>query len=593
MTWVRVRTALPCCLSLLALFGCECARPGGDVNFPSCQDNAGCAQRPGTECCEIAEATGRYCVDPNQCVRDAGVDAGSDAGSPTDGGPTCGPGTWGGCCELDGGRAPGDQATSCGFLGSVCQRCPSGQTCEGGRCSGCLSCGDGCCVDGLCNARSVAQCGTGGELCTDCTNRVGADNCNASGQCVCGTGTTPCEAGQKCAQGVCVCDSTSCSGCCDTSGKCLPNTLGACASGGAACRVCDSTQADTCTGGECRCGQSPGCATGQRCLAGVCVCDAQTCPNGCCDSAKQCQSGQAPAACGKAGGNCQTCPGPCTNGLCGGCDVSTCPAGCCFNGLCQMPRTVAQCGAAGMACTACGPTSDTCGDGVCKCGNGNACAAGQVCVNGSCQCTPASCPSGCCSGTQCISPTTAASCGADAGACISCGIDSDTCAQGACRCGNGPRCNPGQQCVSGQCKCNPTSCPNDCCTSDVCVIQPNPLCGVGGAACVQCSTLLTDTCHGDGSCGCGMGAPCPAGNRCMAGICLCDKNTCVGCCGPQVDGGTQCLPGNLMASCGNGGDDCLDCGAGNRGDACTAKSCRCGGGAICAVGHVCTLNLCL
>ena len=49
----------------------------------------------------------------------------------------------------------------------------------------------------------------------------------------------------------------------------------------------------------------PGCADGQRCVSGQCVCDVSSC-QGCCRN-NQCLGGKATGACGERGASCETC----------------------------------------------------------------------------------------------------------------------------------------------------------------------------------------------------------------------------------------------------------------------------------------------
>src|SRR5205085_1316346 len=94
---------------------------------------------------------------------------------------------------------------------------------------------------------------------------------------------------------------------------------------------------------------------------------------------------------------------------CAGCS-QTCTSGCCAGSTCTTP-SVTACGAGGGACTACNPNlADRCTAGVCKCGSGAACAAGQVCQSGSCVCSAASCSNGCCFGTSCFIGVNCATC---------------------------------------------------------------------------------------------------------------------------------------------------------------------------------------
>ncbi|HZI16446.1 MAG TPA: hypothetical protein VE153_39135 [Myxococcus sp.] len=124
-----------------------------------------------------------------------------------------------------------------------------------------------------------------------------------------------------------------------------------------------------------------------------------------------------------------------------------CADGCCRNGFC-VRRTFLTCGVGGVDCVACdGARADTCSAlGICACGGGPACT----------------------------------------------GINVDRCEGGQCKCGGSSPCGAGQECVNGQCRCTPGSCPNGCCVGDTC--EPGneqSKCGTGGEACQQCRKECT------------------------------------------------------------------------------------------------------
>jgi hypothetical protein len=98
------------------------------------------------------------------------------------------------------------------------------------------SCPTGCCAGGVCTAPSLAACGTLGGTCLAC-NPMAADNCSAVGRCQCGL-TAPCASGSRCGNGACVCDATSCPGCCDGDVCRAGTAKGKCGSGGVACASC-------------------------------------------------------------------------------------------------------------------------------------------------------------------------------------------------------------------------------------------------------------------------------------------------------------------------------------------------------------------
>ncbi len=119
-----------------------------------------------------------------------------------------------------------------------------------------------------------------------------------------------------------------------------------------------------------------------------------------------------------------------------------CPDGCCRNGFC-VPRTFQSCGVGGVDCTVCdgmranacsalgtctcgsnpvcsGINVDRCSNGQCKCGTGNACGAGQECVDGQCRCNATSCPNGCCNGNTCEPGNETNRCGRGGAVCEKC-----------------------------------------------------------------------------------------------------------------------------------------------------------------------------
>ncbi|MBZ4422946.1 hypothetical protein K8638_41565 [Myxococcus sp. RHST-1-4] len=132
-------------------------------------------------------------------------------------------------------------------------------------------------------------------------------------------------------------------------------------------------------------------------------------------------------------------------------DASTfcvsCPDGCCRNGYC-VPRTFQSCGVGGVDCTVCdGARANACSAlGTCTCGGGPACTGTHV----------------------------------------------DRCADGQCKCGGSGPCGAGQECVNGECRCTPGSCPDGCCVGSTC--EPGneqSKCGTAGQACQQCRRECT------------------------------------------------------------------------------------------------------
>lgn len=110
-----------------------------------------------------------------------------------------------------------------------------------------------------------------------------------------------------------------------------------------------------------------------------------------------------------------------------------------------------HCGADGVPCVACDPLrADDCSSGLCTCGGGPACLAGQHCVGGSCRCD--STCSGCCDGDLCHARSLD-HCGVSGAPCMACDPDrADNCdSLGQCRCGLGAQCDTLDDCHGGSC----------------------------------------------------------------------------------------------------------------------------------------------
>jgi len=188
------------------------------------------------------------------------------------------------------GSAPGDGGSSSGGDGSIVS--PDGAVCTPnnaldcagycgqlvGHCGKIIDCG-GCPAGLKCGAKGPNLCGTSACV-PSCTGKA----CGASDGCgtICATGT--CNIGQRCSAGSCVCDSSSCSGCCNGTTCLGGNATSACGVGGTACVPCTGTQ--TCTGGQCQGGSSkcvPVCTANLDCqnscpptASGINCCDATT-----------------------------------------------------------------------------------------------------------------------------------------------------------------------------------------------------------------------------------------------------------------------------------------------------------------------------
>lgn len=560
-----------------------------------CNSEARC--QPGTEA-EACGSAGRSC---EACPSGEPCDEGACAGCNAE---TCSNGCCSGstCYErsIDSCAPPGEPCEACDpswadrcstqgeCLCGIAPMCDPGQRCLGNMCV-CddTSCPGGCCLDNACALRSFSACGIAGNVCVECDLLI-ADSCLAEGECACGADTV-CQPGQSCLSGACFCDESSCPNGCCADGFCESSSFGSCGLRGSHCVECSSDTADSCTDGHCRCGDGADCGPGQRCEAGgICVCDADACPDGCCaETACEIPSVD---ACGANGSACVVCDTtladrcssdgqcrcgdgqPCTGGQrCDGgacvCTPESCD-GCCDNsGVCQSGFDPLVCGSGGADCEVC-PGSETCPDGACS-GCSSTC-------------------SGCCSGPACnISDFD--TCGADGSACVTCNpITADSCVDGACQCGGAAPCGMGQHCVASLCVCDDVSCPLGCCNGDICEPRTLDACGVDGGECIDCDDVLSNNCSTEGLCRCGSAPQCLTGQRCEVGTCECDNSSCPeGCCFDSI-----CYPPSVLY-CGVNGDTCAVCNT-TLTDGCSESGeCQCGGGAPCETGQHCDSGVCV
>ncbi|WP_309892089.1 hypothetical protein [Archangium sp.] len=113
-----------------------------------------------------------------------------------------------------------------------------------------------------------------------------------------------CASGQVCVEGLCV-------EAWETGEKCVAGAKRACEEGCAGVQTCESDG----TWGACRT-----CEQGQRCAGNQCVCDPNSCRDGCCQG-NTCVPGTADSACGRSGAACASCAGVCdaSRKVCAGC----------------------------------------------------------------------------------------------------------------------------------------------------------------------------------------------------------------------------------------------------------------------------------
>jgi hypothetical protein len=363
------------------------------------------------------------------------------------------------------------------------------------------------------------------------------------------------------------CNAQTCpSGCCDANDQCQGgNSYTSCGNNGAACTNCQALGFQVCDPQRKACANQPQ------------VCDARTCPTGCCDNGR-CFSGADQNECGNFGQQCQHCAAQgqqCQGQVCRlptQCGPSSCP-GCCEGNVCVPGFAPNACGSRGQQCQNCTQFNETCvgtpGGAICEpippppcgpptcpggcCDQFGQCNAGtsdfacgamaQRCVNcaqlgESCQfqtcqtqvqCNAQTCPGGCCQGNVCVGGGSNTACGRNGQQCQDCQS-------------LGEVCNGGGQCTPPPPLCNPSSCPSGCCTGDVCAIgTQDSACGTGGAQCRDC-TSFNDVC---------------SGQACVPRVTTCTPQNCAGCC----DASGTCQAGFLDNQCGQGGAACANCSA--------------------------------
>ncbi len=144
--------------------------------------------------------------------------------------------------------------------------------------------------------------------------------------------------------------------------------------------------------------------------ANRCTKDNDCCTRRCNARIRRCRCIQRGDACGATRNCCNSLV--CTNGVCAHpapvgptCDPETCAGGCCDGSTCKA-SSAESCGANGVACAVCSGakpmcangacaecasssdcvvTSDTCSNGVCRCGSTGPCGGGLVCAGSICQ----------------------------------------------------------------------------------------------------------------------------------------------------------------------------------------------------------------
>jgi len=318
--------------------------PCGPANCAGCCVGARCLSGKDASSCG---QRGSQCFD---CTTAGAVCTSSDAGTVGACGPAAPtPCTFftcrNGCCDASGICQSGTSSDACGTGGIACRKCASGQGCSAQQYCACIpqSCPSGCCdvATSTCRAGdSDTACGGGGLGCVNCLIVRSATPSSCSNrQCV--------------AAPACTCTS----GCCDMAGACHPGASNTqCGQGGIYCEDCTLSNMQ--------------CVSEQCATTDAGVCNAETCPTGCCDQSGQCQQGLASTSCGGFGTSCQTClpfGQICSNQQCvappeGGppCDPNTCEGCCDASGNCSFANTDTQCGFGGRRCADCSNLGGRC-----------------------------------------------------------------------------------------------------------------------------------------------------------------------------------------------------------------------------------------
>ena len=347
----------------------------------------------------------------------------------------------------------------------------------------CGACGNICSAGSACIAGTCQlKCQTGLEICGGLCVDKSSDRAN------CGACSNPCPSGQICSSGSCVV-------------SCLAGEKQCPAPGG---QICTDTSSDSANCGLC----GVACDPGKRCVGGACALSCQpgldNCNGKCVDKSSD-------------RGNCGACGNACGQGLV------------CLNGACSN-----SCPSGQTTCTASlgdGGTASVCADLTSDPHNcdscGNACAAGQACLNSTCV------PS-CQSALKLCPPDIT-------GTCVNEATDINNC--GVC----GKQCGAGTICVGSQCV---VSCQTG---QQVC-----------GGTCVNTATDRNNC----GGCAGAGGSVCKTGEVCNGTACVSSCPTGSLSCPPNSPGALCVDPQTDNQNCGKCGNSCA------AGTTCTGGSCQ-------------------
>lgn len=540
---MKLRLALLLALPL-SFAGCRLVDLGAITAF-GCNADGACAE--GLTCC--SDKTCR--LDCSGSTGSGGGGGVTGGGGGTGGGSTGGGSATGGgngvdagvhcdakscptgCCD---GETCVTSVTSaqCGRAGVACQACSNGAACIDGACESCLqTCQAGCCLGNTCSARTVNSCGLIGAVCNACGQE--ADTCTNDGQCACGSGA-PCGYGQRCQQGQCTCDATSCpDGCCSSTGQCvLPNRQNGsqCGVGGVMCAGCDVPPDATCSSSTQRTAfRAPGvCSLGVCQYASVTMDCAFGCNNGSCEN-DVCQGCLVPPQSVCVGGvrRSYQSPGSCGSNGCSYTQVdTTCPFGCnagacnpdpCAGVACDQPSAPRCSGAIRITSS----TPGTCAAGMCSYTEV------QTTCQFGCDAATGNCKGDLCANVTCDAPPPATCMGSTRRSYIS---------PGACNAGSCAYTPQDTVCANG---CNAGACLGDPCAGVSCTMPPAPICLNGSTRRTYASS---GTCNLGGCNYPPTDQTCPYG--CVNGSCMADPCSGISCTTPP---GPTCQ-GNLRRTYG-------------------------------------------
>lgn len=270
--------------------------------------------------------------------------------------------------------------------------------------------------------------------------------------------------------------------------------------------ACPDGVADTCAGGQCRCGTGPPCTDGLSCDGGSCVCSPKSglCP-GCCDVSGKCIAKWAPCDDGNA----------CTK-------EDTCTVAC--------KGTPIDCSQLNQPCVVgtCDPQTSDCvavkkNDGA-PCEDYLYCTVGETCQAGICT-------SG--SALKCDDQCNTGTCDEQLDKCVKTSKLDGT------ACNDGKECTVNDGCSGGVCTGTPkstgTSCGSlggQCCGSACCSLAETVCCPSTSKCCVTGSSCCGDSCCPPASTCCNNTHCCPAGTNCCGSTCClpgyscCPDSTC-------------------------------------------------------------------